>query len=476
MDRNSGNPSLAKPPRGASAAPHWWTLPADDVLRRLSTDANAGLSAAEVTKRREKHGFNQLPEEPPVPLWKKILSQFQELIIWILLAAAVISGLIGDWIDTAAILAIVLLNAAISLFQEEHASRALTALQKLSSPIVKVVRQGVLETVPSRALVPGDRIELEAGDHVPADARLLRAFGLCTQEAALTGESIPVDKQADVVLSDGAPLGDRRNMVFMGTVASAGKASAVVVATGMATELGQIAGLLQRFKPEPTPLQRRLAELGKILIVVCLAIVTIIFGLHVLRGGGFFDVLLISISLAVAAVPEGMPAVVTVTLAIGLNRMVKRNALVRRLPSVETLGCVTVICSDKTGTLTRNEMTVREIVAGKAHYRLTGVGYAPHGEYLKRLRPTTEDVSLTRPSTTTAKPEVTGEEPVDPKTEYDLILALTIAARCNHASLIPAANGGAWQVIGDPTEGALLVAARKAGIEFTRESVLDEIP
>ncbi len=478
MDQKSANSSPITPSGDASASPlPWWTLPAQDVLRELSTDANNGLSAPEVAARREVYGWNKLAEEPPVPVWKKILAQFHELVIWILIAAAVISGIVGDWIDTAAILAIVLLNAAISFFQEERASRALIALQKLSSPIVKVVRNGVLETVPARELVPGDRIELEAGDHIPADARLLRTFGFRTQEAALTGESVPVDKQADAILSDDAPLGDRRNMVFMGTVAAAGKASAVVVTTGMATELGQIAGLLQRFKPEPTPLQRRLAELGKILIVVCLVIVAIIFGLQVLRGGQFLDVLLVSISLAVAAVPEGMPAVVTVTLAIGLSRMVKRNALVRKLPSVETLGCVTVICSDKTGTLTRNEMTVREMMVGGQHYRLTGVGYAPHGEYLKQRLSTDDDTHRAIASHPAPEPKNATEVKVDPTTDGDLILALTIGARCNHAALVRTGDdSGAWQVIGDPTEGALLVAARKAGIDFADHSVIDEVP
>ena len=271
----------------------------------------------------------------------------------------------GEWVDTLAILAIVLLNGVLGFIQEERAERALAALQRLSAPLAKVLREGRLRSVPARDLVPGDRIELEAGDRIPADARLIRAFDLRVQEAALTGESVPVAKDAEGVLDPAAPLGDRRNMVYMGTTAAAGKADAVVVATGMDTELGRIAGMLERTEREPTPLQRRLAELGKVLIVVVLGIVALIFLLRLLRGGALLESFLLSVSLAVAAVPEGLPAVVTLALAIGLQRMVRRNALIRKLPSVETLGSVTVICSDKTGTLTRNEMTVREVVTGE---------------------------------------------------------------------------------------------------------------
>ena len=448
------------------------------ALSKLSTDAKHGLAAAEVATRRARYGWNQLAEEPPVPLWKKILAQFQELVIWILIAAAVISGVIGDWIDTAAILAIVILNAAISLFQEEKAGRALAALQRMSSPTVKVVRDGILLSVPARELVPGDRIELEAGDNIPADARLLNAYGSRTQEATLTGESVPIDKQAECVLDNGTPLGDRRNMVFMGTVVSAGKASAVVVATGMATELGQIAGMLQRFQAEPTPLQHRMAELGKVLIAVCLVIVGVIFSLQLLRGGKFLDVLLISVSLAVAAVPEGMPAIVTLTLALGLGRMVQRNALVRKLPSVETLGCVTVICSDKTGTLTRNEMTVREIIAGTKRYEVTGIGYAPQGSFL--IRGAAEHAAVANGAVTLPGAVAAADgETVTPTEEGELLMALTIAGRCNHARVGRAEDGsGAWQVVGDPTEGALLVAALKAGIDIGEPqlNVLYEIP
>jgi Ca2+-transporting ATPase len=268
---------------------------------------------------RERHGFNELVEAPPVPLWRKFLSQFTDLVIWILIVAALISGLLGEWADTLAILAIVLLNGLLGFFQEERAEQALAALQKLSAPLAKVFRDGVLQSLPARELLPGDILELDAGDNIPADARLIRAFGFRVQEASLTGESVPVEKDAGVVLGTATPLGDRRNMAYMGTIVSAGKARAVVVATGMNTELGRIAGLLQRYEPEPTPLQRRLAELGKILIVVCLVIVGVIFLLEMLRGGALMEVFMVAVGLAVAAVPEGLPAVVTMALALGLQ-------------------------------------------------------------------------------------------------------------------------------------------------------------
>ncbi len=397
----------------------------------------------------------------------------------------------AEWVDTAAILAIVLVNGIIGFLQEEKAGRALAALQKLSSPMAKVIRDGVLQLVPASELVPGDRIELEAGDNIPADARLLSGFGVRVQEASLTGESVPVDKEADCVLPENSPLGDRRNMVYMGTVTAAGKASAIVVVTGMDTELGHIAGMLQRSTPEQTPLQRRLAELGKVLVFVCLVIVVIIFAMQLARGGKLLEMLLISVSLAVAAVPEGLPAVVTLTLALGLQRMVKRNELVRKLPSVETLGSVTVICSDKTGTLTRNEMTVREIVTGGERFQVTGGGYAPHGQFLKcreaacnpkreRGRTLHETADSERLGAS-ALADASGYlgEPINPRDESDLMQVLTTAARCNNATVSPRGDAAdSWQVIGDPTEGALVVAALKAGIEARdrEQHVLFEIP
>jgi Ca2+-transporting ATPase len=439
-------------PDSAAAPGH--VLPRAAVLDSLASDEAKGLSPDQVAQRQQEFGLNQLAEAAPVPLWRKLIGQFKELVILILIAAAVISGLLGEWADCLAILAIVLVNGILGFLQEERAERALAALHKLSAPLAKVIRNGMVQTVPARDLVPGDRIEVEAGDYVPADARLLRAFSLRMQEAALTGESVPAEKDAECELPPETPLGDRRNMVWMGTVAAAGKASAVVTAIGMKTELGRIAGLLERYQPEPTPLQRRLTELGKVLVTVCLTLVAVVFLLQLLRGGKLVEVFLLAVSLAVAAVPEGLPAVVTIALALGLQRMVKRNALIRRLPSVETLGSVTVICSDKTGTLTRNEMTVREIVAGSHVYRVSGAGYVPRGQFFKL------------------------DEQVDPRVERDLAGVLRIGAHCNNAQVVPRGNGqDAWQVVGDPTEGALIVAALKAEIEVNHpDHVLLEIP
>jgi len=388
----------------------------------------------------------------------------------------------GEWIDTIAILAIVVLNGVIGFMQEERAERALASLQKLSSPMAKVLREGTVHSLPAIELVPGDCIHLEAGDNIPADSRLLSAFALQVQEAALTGESLPVEKEAVGTLPENAPLGDRHNMIYMGTVASAGKASAVVVATGMNTELGHIAGLLGHSEREQTPLQRRLAELGKLLVVLCLGIVVVIFLLQLFRGGNILEMVLVSVSLAVAAVPEGLPAVVTMTLALGLQRMVRRNALVRKLPSVETLGSVTVICSDKTGTLTRNEMTVREIVTATASFQLSGAGYMPEGDF----RRSSHDNRAALPAPQNdRKTESSGGATADgqlvsgPLDDHELHPLLMAAARCNNSIVNRGKdNSDTWQVIGDPTEGALLVAAMKGGVDVHDSAVktLFEIP
>jgi P-type Ca2+ transporter type 2C len=447
------NPSA---PRGrAIAAPH--SLAAEQLASVLGSDPDKGLSNEQASEAQGAYGPNELSEAPPTPAWRRLLGQFKELVIWILIVAAVIAGFVGEIADAVAILAIVLLNGIIGFLQEERAEQALASLRKLSAPLAKVIRGGKPASIPARELVPGDRIELEAGDRVGADARLITAFSLRIQEAALTGESTPVEKEAAAVLPADTSLGDRRNMVYLGTVAAAGKGSALVVATGMQTELGHIAGLLQRQKPEPTPLQRRLAELGRVLVFVCLALVAVVFLLEVRRGGPLLEVFLVSVSLAVAAVPEGLPAVVTLTLALGLQRMAAKNALVRKLPSVETLGSVTVICSDKTGTLTRNEMTVRALVVGDAEFQVTGAGYQPRGEF-QRSAPATA---------------------VAPASIPELRLLLTIAARCNNAKLVPSsAASEEWQVIGDPTEGALLALAMKGGIDIGSDGYrqIGEIP
>lgn len=449
-DAKASQPSDAQ---GLPPAPHSITL--HEIAQLLKSDPEQGLSDAQAAEHRQRFGANELAEAPRTPLWVRLARQFNQLVIWILIAAAIVSGFLGDTVETVAILAIVLLNGLIGFFQEERAEQALAALRKMSSPQAKVTRGGKTQSLPATQIVPGDRIELEAGDYVPADARLIEAFSLRVQEASLTGESTPVEKDAHAELEAATSLGDRENMVYMGTVVSAGKASGLVVGTGMQTELGHIAGLLQRQEAEQTPLQRRLEELGRVLVYLCLVLVAAVFGLQMLRGGELLEVFLVSVSLAVAAVPEGLPAVVTLALALGLQRMAKRNALVRKLPSVETLGSVTVICTDKTGTLTRNEMTVRTLVTSDNEYEVTGTGYAPQGEFRQG------DKALDKPL----------ERP-------DLRLLLTAGARCNDAKLTQKENEDAWKIVGDPTEGALLVAARKAqlDIESDGHKLVSELP
>src|SRR5262245_31036417 len=403
--------------------PH--SLAVEELAAALGSHLDTGLSDEQASQIRAQQGPNELQEAPPVPAWLRFLGQFKDLVIWILIVAAVVAGLTGEVADTIAILAIVLLNGVIGFIQEERAEQALASLKKLSAPLAKAIRSGKLVSLPARDLVPGDRIELEAGDNVPADVRLIKSSSLRIQEAALTGESAPVEKEASALLPADTSLGDRQNMAYMGTVVAAGKASAIVAATAMQAELGKIAGLIARQQREPTPLQRRLAELGKLLVIVCLVLVAIVFALQLSRGGNLLEVFLVSVSLAVAAVPEGLPAVVTLTLALGLQRMVARNALVRKLPSVETLGSVTVICTDKTGTLTRNEMTVRSIVVGTREFKVTGTGYQPRGE----LQPQSDDAN-------------------DAGNDPDLHLLLTIAAYCNNAKLMPPGEKNEqWQVI-----------------------------
>jgi Ca2+-transporting ATPase len=444
------------------------TLSAPDSVAAWDTDLARGLTSETARQRSRDYGPNSLSEAPPEPWWKRLVAQFKDLVIWILFVAAIISGILQEWVDAVAIMAIVILNGVIGYLQEERAERALAALKKLSAPLAKVLRDGSLASLPASDLVPGDVIDIEAGDNIPADARLVREFALAVQEAALTGESVPVEKDAQARLDRAVPLGDRCNMIYMGTMVARGKGQAVVVATGMQTELGRIAGLLQRQERQPTPLQRRLAELGRVLLVVCLVLVTVIFLLQVLGQGKIMEAVLISVSLAVAAVPEGLPAVVTIALALGVQRMVRRNALVRKLPSVETLGSVTVICSDKTGTLTRNEMTVQEILAGGVKYRLSGTGYVPRGEFF-----------ILHDSTATDGATDTQDQAIRPSQQGDLWQALTIGALCNHARLVPPnEDGTTWRIIGDPTEGALVVAAAKAGWELRggESTVEHELP
>ena len=433
----------------------WWQIGIPEIAEQLETNSDSGLASEEAKQRLDRFGPNRLEEKKGRGPFMLFLEQFQDLIIWILIGAALISGFLKEWVDAFAIIGIVILNAILGFVQGFRAEKSLAALRKLSSPVSKVFRDGARTAVPSSDLVPGDLIELEAGDHIPADCRISwLSSNFSVQEASLTGESVPTVKTGEVLKKESIPLGDRTNMVYTGTSVVSGKARALVVGTGMNTELGKIAGLIQATGHEATPLQKKLDQFGKWLVILCLGLVAVIFILEWLRGGRFVDVFLTSVSLAVAAIPEGLPAVVTIALALGVQRMVKRNALIRKLPSVETLGCATVICSDKTGTLTRNEMTVQVVYAGRKSYRVTGIGYHPEGEIHH------EDQVVTL------------------KEHPSLLQALRCGILCNGARLAYRKEG--WTISGDPTEVALLTAAAKVGLWLDQEEksfpFIDEIP
>jgi len=429
------------------------TLTLEALERELGSDLDAGLTGSEAEHRLTTVGLNELPEAPPPSLVKLFLSQFTSVIVWVLIGAAIVSGLLEDWLDAAAILAIVFLNGLLGFVQEFRAERSLAALRKMSVATARVFRDGVLQSIPARDLVPGDLTLLEAGDRIPADGRLVYATNFQTQEASLTGESTPVQKDVTCLQAPDLPLADRTNMAFMGTIAVSGKARALIVATGLRTELGRIATMIQtatEAERAETPLQRRLEQFGYTLLWLALAVVTLVFVLGYLRGEPLMAMFLTSVSLAVAAVPEGLPAVVTITLALGVTRMVSRHALIRKLPAVETLGSATVICTDKTGTLTKNEMTVTKLVAGEKVFDVTGEGYGPVGELRETSSPDPLPLTL----------DHSGLPP-------GLRELLTAAVLCNGATLRQ--EDGIWQVIGDPTEGALLVAAAK--VALTKEDL-----
>ncbi len=433
----------------------YYGLTPEEALKELKSDFQQGLSQSEATQRLAQSGLNQLEEKKQISPWSILLDQFKVFIIWVLIGAALISGFLQEWVDALAIIAIVILNAILGFIQEYKAEKSLAALRKLTFPITKVIRDNQHLQIPSAQLVPGDVIELEAGDSIPADSRLLWVTAQFTvQEASLTGESTPVPKQITPLKDTEVPLAERANMVFMGTSVASGKAKALVAFTGMKTALGEIASLVQGIQHEITPLQKKLKEFGKWIVYLCFILVGIIFLMEWLRGGALIDVFMTAVSLAVAAIPEGLPAVVTIALALGVNRMVKRHVLIRKLPSVETLGCATVICSDKTGTLTRNEMTVQKAYAGGQLFSVTGVGYEPVGDF--RL----ENNPINLP-----------DFPV-------LIKALKCAVLCNNAYLLNEKE--TFRINGDPTEGALLSLAAKAGLHKdsleTEYPFLDEIP
>ena len=425
----------------------------------LGADLDRGLSEAEAARRLAQSGANELPEPPPPSPLALFLAQFTSVIVWVLIGAALVSGLLEDWLDAAAIVAIVILNGVLGFIQEYRAERSLAALRTLSVAMARVIRDRTVRAIPAKDVVPGDVLLLEAGDRVPADARLVYATNCSTQEASLTGESTPVEKQAGVIDRPDVPIAERANMVFMGTVVVNGKGRAVVTATGLKTELGHIAAMIHRAaeaERAETPLQRRLERFGYTLLWLALGVVLIVFALGALRGEPLVGMFLTSVSLAVAAVPEGLPAVVTITLALGVTRMVKRHALIRKLPAVETLGSATVICSDKTGTLTKNEMTVTRVYAGDRCFEVTGEGYEPVGE----IREAERHPALVA----SGEEKAPVSSPIADQAAHvsGVRQLLTAGVLCNGASLQQGEAG--WQVLGDPTEGALLVAAAKVGL------------
>ena len=423
----------------------------DDVLATLGTHARSGLSQGEAQERLGRYGRNELTAEPPVSAWRKFLAQFTDVLVILLMVAGAVSA--GLWLyerdaalpyEAIAIFAIVMLNALMGYFQQARAEQAVAALRQMSAAHAKVIRDGARLSTPAAELVPGDVIVVEEGDTIPADARLIELTALQTAEAALTGESLPVSKDIAAIAAE-ADLGDRHNMIFSGTVATYGHGRAVVTATGMQSQMGRIAGMLRRAPDEVTPLQKELDRVGKVLAIVVVIIAAVMIGTILLiedvRGfSAVFDVLILGVALAVAAVPEGLPAVVTVVLSLGVQRMARRNAIVRHLAAVETLGSANIIASDKTGTLTRNEMTVRLAVTASGRVTFGGTGYAPAGGVSRE-----------------------GGGTIDGALRSELVRALTVADRANNAVLQE--QEGRWTVQGDPTEGALIVAARKAGLE-----------
>jgi Ca2+-transporting ATPase len=440
----------------------WHQMDEAVLAETLGTDPRSGLTHEEAVRRLQERGANELQERRGESPIKLLLHQFKDFMVLVLVGAVVISGLLGEMLDALTIIAIILINGILGFFQEYRAERSLRALKELSAPSAKVIRGGAMETVPARALVPGDLVLLESGDRVPADLRLIDCQQFAVEEAALTGESVPVVKESRSLQTADLPLGDRKNYAYLGTMVTRGTAKGLVTVTGMATEMGKIADLIQRTEEADTPLQHRLEQLGKILIAVSILLTVLVVAAGVLHGQPMYGMFLAGVSLAVAAIPEGLPAIVTIALALGVQRMIRRRAIVRKLPSVETLGCASVICSDKTGTLTQNQMTVTRLWLGGRRIEVSGEGYEPVGQ-LK------EDGSA-----------------VEAKGDAGLRRLTQVAGLCNNAMLArndqeeeerkrkpakddPAPEEGHWTVKGDPTEGALLVLAAKTGL--TRSSL-----
>lgn len=407
------------------------TLTKKEVLEKLNT-TEKGISKEEVEKRQKEYGYNEFQEKKSKSMFERFIEQFKDFLIIILIVAAVISGALGEIPDAVIILIVVVLNAVLGIIQENKAEESLKALKKMAAPIANVIRNGVITEVPARELVPGDVVLLEAGKYVPADLRLIEAANLKIEESSLTGESVPVEKNTEIIENPDVPLGDRKNLAFMSSMVTYGRGKGVVISTGMKTEIGKIADMISKFEEESTPLQKKLEEVGKWLGIAAIGICGIMFLVGVIEGRDVFQMFMTSVSLAVAAIPEGLPAVVTIVLAVGVQKMAKRNAIIRKLPAVETLGCATVICSDKTGTLTQNRMTVKKMYSIE--------GFSDDIEDCKRI--------------------------------------LYIANLCNDTQIVD--EDGKFKTIGDPTETALIDIALGAGIDKreleNKYLRVDEIP
>ena len=428
----------------------WSSISKTNTIQRLKTDPQRGLAAGEAALRLKRHGPNRLPEKGGRSPVQMLLAQFQEFLVLLLIGAAIVSLFLKETTDALVILIVVAVNAVLGVTQEFKAEKSLAALKELSPPLARVIRGGAVAEIPAAELVPGDLILLSAGDFIPADARLLEAANLKVDESALSGESVPAikDAQAQFPTDEPPPLAEKANLVFMGTMVSSGRGKALVISTGLETEIGRIATLLQTVKSEKTPLQQKLDGLSRRLGLLAIGICLLIFILGTAAGNDLFQMFLTAVSLAVAAIPEGLPVIVTIVLATGVRGMARRQAIIRKLPAVETLGAATVICSDKTGTLTQNAMTLRQIVTGEKIYRVTGEGYETRGDFWE------------------------GERRVEPATDFLLTMVLRAGLLCNDARLIH--EEGRPQIAGDPSEGALVVAAAKAGL--TREGVMDRWP
>lgn len=427
---------------------NWHEKSIEEVLKELSVDSKKGLDTESAKERLEKYGPNELKEEKGRSFFKKLLAQFSDFLVLILIAAALVSFFIGETQDAIVILAIVVVNAMLGIYQEGKAEKALDALKKMASPTAKVIRDGKTIEVDSRELVPGDIVVLETGDIVPADLRIIDSKNLKIDEASLTGESVAVEKDADRVLEGDISLGDRVNMAYMSTIVTYGRGKGVVVGTGANTEIGKIATMIQSFEDEATPLQKKLNQLGKVLGIATILICIVVFADGLIQGRDPLEMFMVSVSLAVAAIPEGLPAIVTIVLAIGMNKMVKRNAIVKRLLAVETLGATSVICTDKTGTLTQNEMTVVKIYTNDKIIDVEGVGYEPKGDF--KL----------------------DDKKISPLEDKNVSSLLLMGALVNDAELVE--NGGQYKIVGDPTEGALVTLAAKGGIEI--DTLSDKYP